>query len=200
MSAVARRRFTTSYFYAGVVLCLGLLAARAGLLSLSAIPLLAIGLFSWSLFEYVMHRFIFHYDAQSALGRKLLYHAHVSHHDNPAAKSRISASLIIGAPIGAAYWLLAWAATGSWVAASWLFIGLAAGFFSYKWVHFQCHHRRSRLRLLRYLKHYHLLHHYKTPELRFGVTSPLFDLIFGTFSAPSQRPSFSGSQRGLNNR
>jgi sterol desaturase/sphingolipid hydroxylase (fatty acid hydroxylase superfamily) len=101
----------------------------------------------------------------------------------------------MGLPIGAAYWPLAWAATGSWVAASWMFIGLAAGFFSYKWVHFQCHHRRSRLRLLRYLRHYHLLHHHKTPELRFGVTSPLFDLVFGTFRAPSQRPSFSSIRR-----
>ncbi len=185
---VARRRFTTSYFYAGLVLCLGFVAARAGLFSWITVPLLIIGLFSWSVFEYVMHRLIFHYDARSRLGRKFLYHAHVSHHENPTAQSGLSSSLIMGLPIGAAYWLLAWVTTGSWVTASWLFIGLAAGFFSYKWVHFQCHHRRSRLRLLRYLRHYHLLHHFKTPELRFGVTSPLFDLVFGTFRAPSQRP------------
>jgi sterol desaturase/sphingolipid hydroxylase (fatty acid hydroxylase superfamily) len=180
--------------YAGVVVCLGLGAASAGLFSWSTLPLLIIGLFNWSLFEYVMHRFIFHYDAQSRLGRKFLYHAHISHHEDPVGKSQISASLIMGLPIGAAYWPLAWAVTGSWVAASWMFIGLAAGFFSYKWVHFQCHHRRSRLRLLRYLRHYHLLHHYKSPELRFGVTTPFFDLVFGTFRAPARRPSLSASQ------
>jgi len=191
LAVAARRQFTTSYFYAGVVLGLVSVAARAGLFSWRTIPSLAFGLFSWGLFEYVMHRFIFHYDARSRLGRKFLYHAHVSHHENPVAKSKISASLTIGLPIGAMYWPLAWAVTGSWVTASWLFIGLAAGFFSYKWVHFQCHHRRSRLRLLRYLRHYHLLHHYKTPGLRFGVTSPLFDLVFGTFGAPSKRPRFS---------
>src|SRR6185503_3472755 len=191
LSVAARRRFSTSYLYAGVVLCLAFAAAWAGLFSWSTIPLLIIGLFSWSLFEYVMHRFIFHYDARSRLGRKFLYVAHVSHHENPVGKSQFSASLILGLPIGAVYWPLAWAVTGSWVAASWMFIGLAAGFFSYKWVHFQCHHRRSRLRLLRYLRHYHLLHHHKTPGLRFGVTSPFFDLVFGTFSPPSQRPRFS---------
>jgi len=185
LSSAPGRLFTTSYFYAGVVLCLGLVAGLAGLFSWSTVPLLTIGLLSWSLFEYVMHRFIFHYDARSTLGRKFLYHAHISHHENPVSKSQISASLILGLPIGAVYWPLAWVVTGSWVAASWLFIGLAAGFFSYKWVHFQCHHRRSRLRLLRYLRHYHLLHHYKTTELRFGVTSPLFDFVFGTFSRPS---------------
>jgi hypothetical protein len=119
------------------MICLGLVAAWAGLFSWSSIPLLAVGLFSWSVFEYIMHRFIFHHDAKSRLGRKFLYHAHVSHHEDPLATSGISSSLIMGLPIGAAYWLSAWAVTGSRAAAFWLFIGLAAGFFSYKWVHFQ---------------------------------------------------------------
>jgi hypothetical protein len=191
LSVAARKQSLTTYFYAGVVLCLALVAARAGLFSWKSFPLIAVGLFSWSLFEYIMHRFIFHYDARSRLVRMFLYHAHVSHHEDPLAKSTLSASLILGLPIGAVYWPLAWALTGSWVAASWMFIGLASGFFGYKWIHFQCHHRRSRWRLLRYLRHYHLLHHYKTPAMRFGVTSPLFDLVFGTFSARSQRPRLS---------
>jgi len=199
VAVAPRKRFTPFYFYTGVVLCLGFVVARAGFFSWRIVPLLTIGLLSWSLFEYGMHRLVFHYDARSRLGRRFLYHAHVAHHENPRAKNRIPASLFLSAPIGAAYWVLAWAASGSWATASWLFIGLAAGYFSYKWVHFQCHHRRSRLRLLRYLRHYHLLHHYKTPELRFGVTSPLLDLVFGTFHAPAPRPGFSESQRGLNN-
>jgi sterol desaturase/sphingolipid hydroxylase (fatty acid hydroxylase superfamily) len=189
----ARKRFTTSYLYAGVVLCLGFAAVRAGFFSWSTAPLLAIGLISWSLFEYVMHRFIFHYQARSRLGRKFLYHAHIAHHEDPLREGGISASLILGVPIGVAYWLLAWLVTGSWVASSWCFIGLAAGFFAYKWVHFQCHHRRRRWRILKYLRHYHLLHHYRTPELRFGVTSPLFDIVFGTFRPASQQLGFSRS-------
>ena len=103
LSVAARRRFSTSYLYAGVVLALGLVAAWAGLFSWRTMPLLIIGLFSWSLFEYVMHRFIFHYDARSRLGRKFLYHAHVSHHENPVGKSGLSSSLILGLPIGVAY-------------------------------------------------------------------------------------------------
>ena len=183
MSVAARRQSSPIYFYLAVVLCLGLTVGWAGSVSWRIIPLLTIGLCSWSLFEYIMHRVIFHYDARSDLGRRFLYHAHVSHHEDPRGKNRLSSSLILGIPIGAAYWLLAWLATGSWTAASWMFIGLAAGFFSYKWVHFQCHHRRSRSRILKYLRHYHLLHHYKTPDLRFGVTSPVFDLVCGTFRA-----------------
>jgi len=189
LSTATRRRSNPLYFYSAVVLCLGVIVAWAGFFSWRTFPLLAIGLLSWSAFEYVMHRFIFHYEAQSRFGREFLYHAHVSHHEDPRGKNRISSSLIIGLPIGGGYWLLAWAVMGSWADASWLFIGLAAGFFGYKWVHFQCHHRRSRARPLMYLRHYHLMHHHRTPDLRFGVTSPLFDLMFGTFRTSSRRPS-----------
>jgi len=184
------RQFTPLYFYSTVSLCLGFLAARAGLHAATIVLLLIAGLLSWGFIEYGLHRFIFHYHARSRFGRQLLYQAHLSHHENPKARDRIFASLFLSTPIAAAYWLLSWVATGSWAAACWLFIGMAAGYFSYEWLHFQCHHGRSRLPLMRYLRKYHLLHHYKTPELRFGVTSPLFDLVFGTF-----RPALKGDMR-----
>ena len=186
----AWRQFAPLYFYTGVSLCLGLFAAAKGLSVISVLLLLAAGCLSWGFIEYGLHRFIFHYDARSRFGRKLLYHAHLSHHENPKARDRIFASLFLSTPIAAAYWLFAWAITGSTAVASWLFIGMAAGYFGYEWLHFQCHHGRSRLRLMRYLRKYHLLHHYKTPELRFGVTSPLFDLVFGTY-----RPALKGDLR-----
>jgi len=186
----AWRQFAPLYFYTGVSLCLGLLAASEGFSKPTVLLLLAAGLLSWGFIEYGLHRFIFHYHARSRFGRQLLYHAHLSHHENPKARDRIFASLFLSTPIAGAYWLLSWVATGSWAAACWLFIGMAAGYFSYEWLHFQCHHGRSRLRLMRYLRKYHLLHHYKTPELRFGVTSPLFDLVFGTF-----RPALKGDMR-----
>jgi sterol desaturase/sphingolipid hydroxylase (fatty acid hydroxylase superfamily) len=142
---------------------------------------------SWGLLEYVLHRFVFHYDARSAFGKKVVYAAHLSHHDDPRATDRIFSSLIISAPVAAAYLLLGWIATGSWRAASFLFAGLVLGYFYYELLHFRVHHRRARLRLFRYLRKYHLLHHYRTPELRFGVSSPLFDIVFGTFRPVASR-------------
>lgn len=169
------------YFYTAVVLCLFALTRGEALSPSASLLLLASGVLSWGLLEYVLHRFVFHYDARSQLGKKVVYAAHLSHHDDPRATDRIFSGLLISAPVAAAYVLLAWIATGSWRAASFLFTGLASAYFYYEWLHFRAHHRRSRLRLFRYLRKYHLLHHYKTPELRFGVTSPLFDIIFGTF-------------------
>ena len=169
------------YFYTAVVLCLFTLTRSEAISFSFGLLLLVSGVLSWGLIEYGLHRFIFHYDARTAFGKKLVYAAHLSHHDDPRATNRFFSSLVISAPVAAAYLLLAWIATGSLRAASFLFAGLAFGYFYYEWLHFRAHHRRARLRPFRYLRKYHLMHHYRTPELRFGVTSPLFDVIFGTF-------------------
>lgn len=92
-------------------------------------------------------------------------------------------------PIALCYGLLMWALVGDWRSTAYLFGGLIAGYFSYEWVHYQAHHGRPRLRLLRYLKRYHLLHHHRTPGLRFGVTSPVIDYLFGTFQQMSKGAS-----------
>jgi len=183
------RKFTPLFIYTAVALCLGFVAAGQGLTKSNTFLLLVSGFFSWSLIEYGLHRFVFHYHAKTRLGRKLLYQIHLSHHDDPTATNRIFASLFLSVPLAAAYWLLVWTITASWAATSYLFIGMSAGYFFYEWLHFQCHHGQSRLRILRYLRKYHLLHHYKTPELRFGVTSPLFDLMFGTFRRDERTPA-----------
>ena len=187
MSVGSWRQFTPFYFYTAVALCLGAAAAGKGYSGGGILSLLVMGLLSWGLVEYALHRFIFHYAARSESGRKLVYAAHLSHHEDPGATDRLFTSLRMSAPIAAVYCLLAWAATGSWRAASYLFIGLVAGYFCYEWLHFQAHHGRLRLRPFRYLRKYHLLHHHRTPGLRFGVTSPLFDLAFGTFRPAVRR-------------
>ena len=184
---MALKALTPLYFYTAVVLCLFALTHSEALSLSTSLLLLASGLLTWGLLEYVLHRFAFHYDAQSEFGKKLVYAVHLSHHDDPGATDRIFSSLKISAPLATAYLLLARIATGSWRAASFLFTGLLVGYFYYEWLHFRAHHRKARRGLLRYLRKYHLLHHYQTPELRFGVTSPLFDMIFGTFRPAGRR-------------
>ena len=56
-----------------------------------------------------------------------------------------------------------------------------AGYFFYEYLDFQAHHGTSRGRLTRYFRKYHLQHHNYDATVRYGVTSPLFDYLFGTF-------------------
>ena len=175
------KQLSPVYFYSALVVCLLAFTPRATFSWLQTVLLISSGILSWTLIEYALHRFVFHHRARSLFGKKLIYAAHLSHHEHPRATNRLFSGLVISLPIATAYLLLAWIATGSLRAATYLFTGLVAGYCCYEWLHFQAHHRRPRLRLFRYLRRYHLLHHYQTPEHRFGVTSPLFDVLLGTF-------------------
>jgi sterol desaturase/sphingolipid hydroxylase (fatty acid hydroxylase superfamily) len=181
------KQLSPVYFYSALVVCLLAITPAANFSWRQILLLISLGVLSWTLIEYALHRFIFHYTARSERGRKFVYAAHLSHHENPRATSRLFSGLLISLPVAGVYLLLTWLTTGSSRAAAYLFTGLTAGYFCYEWLHFQAHHRRPRLRLLRYLRRYHLLHHYQTPEHRFGVTSPLFDVVFGTFRPVRKR-------------
>ena len=186
MSITGWKELTPVYFYTAVVVGLFIVSGGQPVSWTQSILLVGFGLLSWMLIEYGLHRFIFHYSAHSALTRKLIYAAHMSHHENPRGGSHFLSSLVLSLPFATAYVLAAWALIGLHVAC-YIFIGLAAGYSSYKWLHYQAHHRRPKLRLFRFLRKYHLSHHHQTPELHFGVTSPLLDMVFGTFRPVSRR-------------
>ena len=178
------------YFYTPLALGLGVAAMISETRSLTSILFLFLtGVLTWALIEYCLHRLVFHFDAQSEKGRSFVYGMHLSHHENPKTMDDLFASLRLSLPIVLLYCSLAWALMRSWQAVVYLFIGLTAGYFSYEFLHYQAHHRTPRLRVFRYLKTYHLLHHHQTSALRFGVTSPLFDYLFGTFKSPRQNRS-----------
>src|SRR4029453_5655840 len=113
LSATRWKQFTPFYFYTVVAVCLVSVIGRKGLSWTEILLLLASGIFSWMLIEYGLHRFAFHYHARSALARKILHRAHLSHHENPA-NTKILSGLLLGLVVGPAYLLAAWVATGSW--------------------------------------------------------------------------------------
>jgi sterol desaturase/sphingolipid hydroxylase (fatty acid hydroxylase superfamily) len=178
------KKFTPFYFYTLVSLGLGVAATISEMRSLRSILFLCLtGVLTWGLIEYWLHRVVFHFDAQSEKGRKFVYAMHLSHHANPKTLDDLFAGLRLSLPIAVSYCLLAWVLSGSWQVMAYLFIGLTAGYFIYEFLHYQAHHGAPRARLFRYLKKYHLLHHHQNSDLRFGVTSPLFDYLFGTFQS-----------------
>lgn len=187
MAVTGWKHLRPAFFYIALVACLIVITPEEDFSWRQNLLLISLGVLSWMLIEYGLHRFVFHFNARSLFGKKFVYAAHLSHHENPRGTSRFFASLVLSLPIATTYFLLAWITTGSLHAASYLFVGLAAAYTCYEWLHFQAHHRRPRLRLFKYLRKYHLLHHHERPELRFGVTSPLFDMLFGTFR-PVMKP------------
>jgi sterol desaturase/sphingolipid hydroxylase (fatty acid hydroxylase superfamily) len=178
------KKFTPFYFYTLASLGLGVAAMISETRSITSILFLCLtGVLSWGLIEYLLHRVVFHFDARSEKGRNFIYTMHLSHHSNPKTMDDLFTSLRVSLPIALCYSALAWAVMRNWQATVYLVIGLTAGYFSYEFLHYQAHHLVPRLRVFRYLKKYHLLHHHETSSLRFGVTSPVFDYLFGTFKS-----------------
>lgn len=176
------KRFTPILFYAALVATLFPAALAFQRPSIRRTLIFAgLGFLSWQLLEYVLHRFVFHLEVRSEPWRRLLYYAHLAHHDNPSSVDSLFASLWLSVPVASLYFLFAWALFGSWETTVYLWSGLVAGYLTYEYLHYQAHHGRPRTAIFRYLKKHHLLHHYRTPELRFGVTSPVFDYLFGTY-------------------
>jgi sterol desaturase/sphingolipid hydroxylase (fatty acid hydroxylase superfamily) len=143
-----------------------------------------LGLLIWSLSEYLLHRYVFHYEPTHPVLKWVWYLIHGVHHEQPQCKTRLVMPPILSIPLALLFFGLFRVVVGNllgaplWVAP--LFAGFVTGYISYDMLHYAEHHLSMRWGFLKFVKRYHLLHHYKTPEHRFGVSSPLWDYIFGT--------------------
>ena len=156
--------------------------AGHGLLEIAGIY--AIGLFVWTLSEYLLHRFLFHYEPTHPTLKWIWYLIHGVHHEQPQCKTRLVMPPILSIPLALLFWVLFEVVVGSVIGAPlWtapLFAGFVTGYIMYDMLHYAEHHLSMKWGFLKFVKRYHLLHHYKTPEERFGVSNPLWDYVFGT--------------------
>ena len=86
-------------------------------------------------------------------------------------------------PLGAAFYLLFRLVTGG-VLADPLFIGFGLGYLAYDGTHYAVHHFRMSSPWGRWIKRYHMIHHHTGVDARYGVSSPLWDWVFGTAGDP----------------
>jgi sterol desaturase/sphingolipid hydroxylase (fatty acid hydroxylase superfamily) len=146
-----------------------------------------VGLFVWSFMEYMMHRFVFHFQPRNAQQEKIIFLFHGVHHAQPQLKTRLVMPPVLSVPLAFLFYglfnLLFGVIFGvpHWIAP--LFSGTITGYLIYDMTHYATHHFGMRAGWLKWLKRYHMMHHWKTPNERYGVSSPLWDKIFGTMPA-----------------
>lgn len=139
-----------------------------------------LGLFFWTLLEYFLHRFVFHWTQVKEPWRSLASGLHMAHHRSTDEKDLIIAPPFVSLVFGALVYLLFAALFQSWSLAALLESGLLVGYVFYEWVHYGTHRFRPKSRAGKFLQQNHLRHHFKKPNGVFGVTSPLWDYIFKT--------------------
>jgi sterol desaturase/sphingolipid hydroxylase (fatty acid hydroxylase superfamily) len=140
------------------------------------LSLILAGAVWWTLLEYLLHRFAFHKKGPF-FGKR-----HLAHHANLAKKRLAVApwqSMAGGAVI---HWLVLWPLLGAGTTGI-FFVGFLGGYAAYEWIHYASHYRVPKTAVGRYLRAYHLAHHHRSPDARFGVTSPFWDVVFRTYAA-----------------
>jgi sterol desaturase/sphingolipid hydroxylase (fatty acid hydroxylase superfamily) len=126
------------------------------------------GMFAWTLLEYVIHGVLGH------VYRTFVTRLHEVHHRDPRAVFALGAWVPVALVIGS-LWFHFGAAPGV------IFLcGVGAGFAGYEFVHYRIHFFRPVCKVEERLRARHLAHHFKEPDAIFGVTTRLWDVLFGT--------------------
>lgn len=139
----------------------------------------AMGLFVWTLTEYLLHRFAFHYPAKGPIGNRIVYIMHGLHHDDPVDPTRLvmpPLPAVIYAMILFPVFRFAVGATHAEAFIAFFMIGYLA----YDYIHYYVHHFNPKNKVGKYLKRYHLVHHFADHDAKWGVSNPLWDYVFGT--------------------
>jgi sterol desaturase/sphingolipid hydroxylase (fatty acid hydroxylase superfamily) len=140
--------------------------------------IMAGGVFFWTLFEYIAHRYLFHMVSETESGKRLTYIIHGNHHEYPRDRERlfmppIPSLLISSALFGICYLLINDYAFS-------FFPGFLLGYLLYGSMHYAIHAYNPPFKWMKPLWRNHHLHHYKDEDKGFGVSSTLWDRIFGT--------------------
>ncbi|MFL5788093.1 MAG: sterol desaturase family protein [Flavisolibacter sp.] len=146
-------------------------AARIALLFL-------LGIIFWTLFEYTMHRWIFHMVAENERAKKIVYVMHGNHHHFPRDKERLFMPPVPSIILASIIFLLMFALMGDNTFD--FFSGFMLGYLLYGSMHYAIHAWNPPFKWMKPLWRNHHLHHYKDDGKGFGVSTTIWDRAFGT--------------------
>jgi sterol desaturase/sphingolipid hydroxylase (fatty acid hydroxylase superfamily) len=138
------------------------------------------GVAAWTGLEYLLHRFVFH---EKVLGGRMA-EEHLAHHAKVSWFAPWSAKLALAAPIVAVVGAVGWALAGA--GALGLVGGLVSGWLAYEWLHRRLHTHAAATAYGRWARRHHFHHHFADPHRNHGVTSPVWDVVFGTYTRVDQ--------------
>lgn len=144
----------------------------------SAFLLILGGFLAFTFVEYIMHRYLYHMVPDTKWKDKLQYSIHGVHHDYPKDKDRLAMPPFISGLYAAVLYFIFYFIMGEY--AYYFLPGFLAGYASYLGVHYIVHAFQPPKNFLKVLWVNHAIHHYKDPDVAFGVSTPIWDYVFGT--------------------
>jgi sterol desaturase/sphingolipid hydroxylase (fatty acid hydroxylase superfamily) len=140
--------------------------------------LFVIGIFAFTFVEYWLHRSVYHIDTDTDWKAKFQYTMHGNHHEFPKDKTRLALPPALAIIIAGVLFPIFFVLIGE--AAYAFFPGFLVGYTGYLTVHFCVHAYSPPKNIFKHLWINHSVHHYRDGESVFGVSSPLWDYVFGT--------------------
>jgi sterol desaturase/sphingolipid hydroxylase (fatty acid hydroxylase superfamily) len=179
MNLFAIRHSKTAYmadfvFYGVTIMVLTLIVilGKSTLSSIKVGLIVLLGLLSWTLIEYVLHRFVLHHLAP-------FNHWHSAHHQQP--KALICAPTIVSASLIAVLVFLPTILIAGLQIADAYTLGVLIGYLFYAVTHHAIHHWHTKNKWLKQRKYWHARHHYNTQIPNYGVTTTFWDYLFSTY-------------------
>lgn len=143
-----------------------------------AIPgLIVAGIFAWTFAEYVLHRFVFHWQPPGKIGERIHFMFHGVHHDYPNDSNRLVMVPSLSIPLAFAFYFGFRLLIGEAYVAP-FFSGFVIGYLMYDMTHYAVHHARWNNKYFLALKKHHMKHHYQDPDHGYGVSNFIWDTVF----------------------
>lgn len=181
MEALSKVHFTVPLFiYTPVIAYFLYRSAVVGTPVLPLIGFFALGVFVWTAAEYILHRFVFHFEPSSPWGRRMHFVFHGVHHDYPRDAMRLVMPPSASIPLAFIFYFL-FTLIFSDKGHLWAFFpGFVFGYLIYDMMHYAMHHANFKSGIFKKIKQHHMLHHYDDMSKGYGVSSVLWDKIFGS--------------------
>ncbi|MBC7902369.1 MAG: sterol desaturase family protein [Gemmatimonadaceae bacterium] len=136
------------------------------------------GMLFWTLFEYFFHRYVFHFVSENPKAKKISYIIHGNHHEYPRDQERLFMPPVPSLILASVLFVIQFFTLGDHV---YLFYpGFILGYLIYGSMHFAIHAWNPPYKWMKPLWRNHHLHHYKDEHMGFGVSTTLWDRVFGT--------------------
>ncbi|MCB0833046.1 MAG: sterol desaturase family protein [Bacteroidetes bacterium] len=152
--------------------------ASQSLVASEIVSYFLLGVVIWTLTEYVIHRWAFHYEPHSQWAKNLHFLVHGIHHDYPRDSTRLVMPVPVSVPLAILFYYLFRLAFGVYTPP--LFAGFMTGYVVYDSIHYATHHWPMRSGVGKWLKDYHIRHHFEDDHTAYGVSNPFWDFVFRT--------------------
>lgn len=149
------------------------------------VGLFLLGLLFFTWVEYNVHRYLFHIPTTTEARTKFQYTMHGVHHHHPKDKDRIAMPPLLSITLATVLVIVFRFAMGDYAFS--FTSGFLVGYGSYLLVHYLVHIHRPPKNMFRYLWINHSIHHYRDGEIIFGVSTPLWDHIYGTMARKGEK-------------